>query len=183
MLRILHFCLLSWSTDPTKPLSIPVILHDIFLKTGIPRVCLLGGTVSLLCHNLTDGCNYTSRYPDPHATTILTQCTYLLSRLARHTKHQLPNLRISFSHTTPLLIDTHMHLVHQSWLLGTSPNFTLAYTKGQYCPSFTHTTNNLHFLLLELPHVHTSETTVDPNPRLTVISDFTGHTYIMICMH
>ena len=30
----LHVCLLTWSTDPTKPLPIPVILPVIFRKGG-----------------------------------------------------------------------------------------------------------------------------------------------------
>jgi len=105
-LRALRTCLFSWSTEPTKPLPIPDILHDILLKTGNPRGCPHGGTVALLCRNLTDGSGSTSRYPDPHTTTILAQCTYILNRLARHIDHQLPNFRVTYAHmTTPLLID------------------------------------------------------------------------------
>jgi hypothetical protein len=77
-----------------KTLDIPNILHDIFLKTGNPRGCPFGGTVALLYRNLTDDTCSTSRYPDPHTTSILTQCTYVLNRLARHVDHQLPNFRI-----------------------------------------------------------------------------------------
>jgi hypothetical protein len=82
--------------------------------------------------------------------------------------------------TTPLLIDGRMQLSHPTWVLGTFPNFTLACTKAHYCPSFTltnelvkkgGTNNNLHFLLVDFPHVHTAETADDPNSRLSNVSD------------
>ena len=93
----LRACLFSWVTEPLKALHIPNILHDIFLKTGNPRGCPFGGTVALLCRNLTDGTCSTSRYPNPHTTTILAQCTYILNRLTRHVDYQLPNFLISFT--------------------------------------------------------------------------------------
>jgi len=134
-----------------------------------------------LCRNLTDGSCSTSRYPDPHTTTILAQCTYILNRLASHIDYQLPNFRISFAHmTTPLCVDTRMQLAHPTWVLGCFPNLALAYTKGHYCPSYTltnelvkksGTNNNLHLLLVEFPHVVTVETVEDPSRRLTSVSD------------
>jgi hypothetical protein len=33
--------------------------------------------------------------------------------------------------TTPLLIDGRMQLAHPTWVLGTFPNFTLAYTNSE----------------------------------------------------
>ena len=66
-LRALHTCLLSWITEPNKPLSLPDILHDIFLKTGNSR----GGISALLNRNLTDQASFTTRYPDPQTTSIL----------------------------------------------------------------------------------------------------------------
>ena len=89
----LRTCLFSWSTEPTKPLPIPDILHDFFLKTGNPHGCPHDGTVTLLYRNLTDG----SRYPDPHTTTILAQCTYILNRSLR----SLRRLPYSLSFTVP----------------------------------------------------------------------------------
>ena len=59
--------------------------------------------------------------------------------------------------TTPLLIDERIQVAHPTWVLDTSPNLSLAYTKTFYCPSFTltnelvkngGTNNNLHFLFI-----------------------------------
>ena len=82
--------------------------------------------------------------------------------------------------STPLRVDARMQLDHPTWVLGSFPAFALAYTKDHYCPSYTltnelvkkaGTNNNLHFLLVEFPHVTTAETADDPHFRLTSVSD------------
>ncbi len=84
--------------------------------------------------------------------------------------------------TTPLRLDTRMQIVHPSWVLGSSPNLTLVYTKHHYCPSYTitnklvkkaGTNNNIHFLLVEFPHVTTAETADDLLPA-SPVSPTTG---------
>ena len=75
----LHVSLSVWITCPYHPLHLPDILHDIFLKTGNAH----DDTHGLLCRNLTDKTNSTSRYPHHITVSIFAQCTYLLNRIVR----------------------------------------------------------------------------------------------------
>ena len=96
------------------PLHLSDILHDIFLKTGNGRDVTHG----LLCGNLTDKVNSTSRYPDHITTSILDQCTYLLNSFVRppSTRSPISSFHVTSDHmTNALLTDTRMQNAHPTW--------------------------------------------------------------------